>query len=77
MALRNLLGSVDAGTTHGGDNVAIALATYFDMHLHKPEGADDEIDDEVGWSNWVVEQVNATLDALVAVAVEELAERKT
>ena len=69
IALRNLLANVDAGTTDGGDNVAIALATYFDNHLHKPEGSDDEFDEELGWSNWVIQQVNATLDAMVEVAI--------
>jgi hypothetical protein len=56
---RNAIGGI---TLPGGDNVAIALAMYFDGHPAKP---DEEIDDQLGWTPWVIEQVNATLDAIV------------
>lgn len=60
---RNRIGHAMAGNLpfHSTDNVAIALATYFEEHPHKP---DEEVDDELGWTPWVVEQVNFTLDAI-------------
>lgn len=65
--LRNTIGSVDAGvfpdTWGGSDNVAIALATYFDGHPLKP---DDGEQDDTGWHPWVIQQVDATLDAIAA-----------
>lgn len=65
--LRNKIGSVGAGvfpdTWGGSDNVAIALATYFDGHPLKP---DDGEQDDNGWHPWVAEQVDATLDAIAA-----------
>jgi hypothetical protein len=51
---RNIIGCVECG----GDNVAIALATYFESHPNRPE--DDE--DDEGWGAWVKEKANDTLD---------------
>lgn len=65
--LRNLIGSVPAGTA-GDDNLAIALATYFSDHIARPK--DDKTDSETGWGEWVMERTNATLDAIVAVVME-------
>lgn len=64
--LRGILGGVPAGDvdTCYTDNVAIALCTYFDDHPLKPE----EEEGEHGWTPWVVEQVNATLDAMADAA---------
>ena len=67
--LRNLLGSIEAGTTGSHDNLAIAIATYFDG-FPKPEN--DEHNGELGWSQWVIDQTNATLDAIAEKAIEEL-----
>jgi len=55
--LRNKIGCIDAG----GDNVAIALASYFEGHMGRPE---NDRDDDLGWGPWVVEQTNAVLDRI-------------
>ena len=66
--LRNRFGNVMAGNLKGpvADNLAIALCMYFDNDPEKPCEAEDE---QLGWTPWVIEQVNATLDALVEEAV--------
>ena len=38
----------------GGDTLGCAIATYYDNHPSKPEN--DPIDDETGWSEWVMKQ---------------------
>ena len=52
------------------DNLAIALCSYFDGHMGRPE--DDEDDDETGWGPWVIERVNEALEDIAAVARDRL-----
>lgn len=60
---RNKIGCLDALTEdEGGDNIAIALATYFDGHFMRPEN--DQIDDELGWGELVIEKTNDALDRI-------------
>jgi hypothetical protein len=62
--LRNKIGSLPTRPSdEGGDNIAIALALYFDRHVDRPE--DDLVDTELGWGTWVMEQTNAALDSIV------------
>lgn len=71
LALRNVLGCVPAGTWQEGlfaDNVAIALCSYFDSLPMKPQ----EEECEHGWTPWVIEQTNATLDMLAESAIVAL-----
>lgn len=39
----------------GGDNIAIALATYFEG---LPDCPEDDVDDETGWSQWAMDRVS-------------------
>ena len=73
MSDRLRVGAVKAGNLDNAwsDNVAIALANYFDGHLKKPI----EEDGEHGWTPWVIEQTDATLDAIAEAATEELREK--
>ena len=65
IALRNEIGSLSAleGEVVTADNIAIALASYFEQRLDRPE--DDEIDSELGWSKWAIEQTDNALDRIV------------
>jgi hypothetical protein len=67
--LRNRLGGllVEDDNSHGiPDTLAIALCSYFEDHVDRPD--DDPIDDELGWGKWVVAKVEAAIDRLVAEA---------
>lgn len=69
-ALRNRLGCLPATTTDlAGDNVAIALASYFEDHPNRPENDPPHPDSEA-WGTWVIEQTNDALDRLVAEALK-------
>lgn len=65
--LRNRLGSlpVENGDRHS-DTLAIALCSYFEDHMERPE--DDPIDDELGWGKWVIQKCDEALDLIVAEA---------
>ena len=58
----------DLGPRGSCDNLAIALATYFEDHTDRPE--DDEHDDELGWGVWVIKKSNEAI-ALIAKEVLE------
>lgn len=62
--LRNLIANVTAGDMVPADCVGIALASYFEDHMDRPD--DDEIG-EYGWSVWATKQTDHTLDAIVDV----------
>jgi hypothetical protein len=71
--LRNIIGSLpiinDGRATD--DNVAIAIGTYFEG---LPECPENDFNDEIGWSQWAVDQTNDALDRIVDAlrrAVEE------
>lgn len=67
--LRYIIGDIPAGNTlNYGENVAIALASYFSGHIDRPY--DDPIDSETGWSEWCISQTNTTLDAIVTLIEE-------
>lgn len=55
---RNIIGgfSIEEGD---GDNLAIALACYFEKHMNRPEN--DPEDTELGWSDWVMEKTETAL----------------
>lgn len=61
--IRNEIGSIpmmsDGVATD--DNVAIALATYFEG---LPECPENDVNDEVGWSQWAIDQTNDVLDRI-------------
>lgn len=69
-ALRNGIGHLDAIEGKADDNIAIALASYFETRPDRPD--DDQIDEEVGWSVWAIENTVNALNRIVAYLVERL-----
>lgn len=73
--LRNLIGNLPAirfepGMSEGtGDNLAVALASYFKEHPDRPI---DDPPSEVSefWSKWVVEKTDDALDRMVETLLE-------
>lgn len=71
IALRNRIGNLfvkplEAGAADctGEDNLAIALATYFESHPDRP--ADDPPHPEhEAWGRWALERTDALLDRIV------------
>lgn len=61
---RNLLGGVYLEESGNSDNLAIALASYFEGHCDRP--SPDPIDDEIGLGEWVIKKTNEALDRIVA-----------
>jgi len=62
---RNKIGCLPAlADDEGGDNIAIALASYFDGHSARPKN--DPEDTELGWGVWVIEKTNDALDRITA-----------
>jgi hypothetical protein len=67
--LRNLIEGIDVLpeseiSVFGSDNLAIALASYFEGHLARPD--DDETDTELGWSKWAIAHTHDLSDRIVA-----------
>ena len=62
--IRNEVGSIPAmdDGVATDDNVAIALATYFES---LPECPINDINDEIGWSQWAVDKTNNVIDRIV------------
>ena len=61
--LRNELGGIQLEEGPNADNLAIALATYFDIHMDRPDPDPDTGD--LGWGDWVIEKTNDALDKIV------------
>ena len=67
--LRNRAGNIPALKEEpGGDNLGIALCTYFNSHPDQPE--DDPIDDQVGWGDWVIEKTNDLIDRVIKTVLQ-------
>ena len=63
-ALFDLIAGTDAPSQSSyGDNVAVALCSYFENHLDRPEN-DEPASDEHCWGPWVEEQYAATVYAI-------------
>jgi len=61
--LRNKIGSLPVRMDDpSGDNVGIALASYFS---DLPDCPTDDINDETGWSQWVMNKTDDVLDRIV------------
>ena len=65
--MRNAIGSMPImpNGSVADDNVAIALATYF---KDLPECPDDDFNDEIGWSQWVIDRTNDVLDRIAKLS---------
>jgi len=64
--MRNIIGGVDAEAKAGDcDNIAIVLASYYER---LPECPEDDHNEELGWSQWAIDQTNATLDRIAEAA---------
>ena len=63
VAVRNRVGCINVEDCEGaGDNLAIALATYFSDHRERP--ADDNDDPETGWGEWVIAKTHRALERI-------------
>lgn len=52
-----------------GDNLAIALATYFEDHDDRPKD-DPPSEESESWGKWTIERTNDALDRIVAEVVD-------
>ena len=69
VTLRNLIGGLHVPVDDvAGDNLAIALASYFSEHPNDP--APTVLDEYDTWSVWTIENVNSTLDRVVQTVLD-------
>lgn len=54
------------------DNLAIALATYFES---LPECPENDIDDQTGWSQWAIDKTNDVLDRIIAKFISGICQK--
>ena len=80
--LRNLIGSIPAIAYQPGvldcageDNVAIALATYFEDRDDRPKD-DPPSPESESWGAWTIEKTDAALDRIVDVILAEIQSNK-
>lgn len=69
--LRNIIGSIPILEDENeiGDNLSIALATYFENRTDCP---DNDINDDVGWSQWAMDKTDEVLDRIIKVMISEV-----
>ena len=58
----NRLGRASIDGIGESDNLSIALASYFEGHVGRPD--DDPIDDETGYGEWVMEKTLSALEEI-------------
>lgn len=58
----NEIGGMCVEDIFDSDNLTIVLASYFERHIDHPE--DDDIDNDLGWSDWVIKKTNEALKLL-------------
>lgn len=69
-AVRFAVGGITAGPKEGWcDNLTIALCTYFEDHLEKPN-TDEET--EHGWHPWAEEQADSLIEAIAQAAIDAM-----
>ena len=68
MNLRTRIAATVIDDSPCGDNLAIALCTYFSDHYQRPD--DDDVVDGL-WGPWVEARTNEALNRIVRAALEE------
>lgn len=61
--LRNLIAGCHVEKDGMPDNLAIALCSYFEDHLGRPDD-DDPASDETGWGAWVSQKYEEAMDLI-------------
>jgi len=67
--VRNKIGSIPVMNTGyiTDDNIALALASYFES---LPECPTDDVNDEVGWSQWAIDKTHNVLDRIAKECIK-------
>lgn len=58
----NRIGSISVESEPSADCLAVALASYFERHIDRPEN--DPLDETGTWGQWVIEKTNAALELI-------------